>query len=133
MAASAGMDAVVKKSGTAIAGVRVSGVTRDATPIDITGRDASGLVTLLGGGKLSSSQLTFNVEGVEQDRVLEQIALDPSADLLLTDMTLELGSGYTIAGTFFMGNYQAGNDYKEASTFSAQFASSGAWTYTATV
>jgi predicted secreted protein len=129
-----GRNAVMKKGATPIAGVRVSSFTRDATPIDITDRDAAGFPTVLGGaGNHSSATLQFSIEGIEKDGVLEGIALDPDADWLLTDITFVLVTGQTISGNFYFGSYQSGNDHKEASTFSGTMTSSGKWSYAVTV
>ena len=75
------------------------------------------------------SVLGFDVEGVLDDTVLEAIAFSSSASQLLTDLEFELNGGNSITGNFFMTSYKQGMDYKEATTFSASFTSSGAWTY----
>lgn len=129
MAKSAGRNSVLRKDGTAIAGARVSGVTMDAAPIDITDNDSNGLTELMS-GEVSTRQLAFSVEGVEEDQVLRDIAFDPTANLLLTDITFLFDNGDSLAGSFFMSNYAENNPYEEATTFTAQFSSSGAWTWT---
>jgi len=130
MAKSAGRAAVVSKNAVAIGGVRVSNITMDATPIDVTDNDSLGLQELL--PSASSKVLSFDVEGVYKDPVLRDIAMSPGSVLLLTDMTFKfsdaLAAADTISGLFFLTSYKEGNDYKEATTFSASFTSSGTWT-----
>lgn len=130
MAKAAGRKAVVSKNAVAIGGVRVSNVQVDYTPIDVTDNDSLGLQELL--GDYGMGVLTFDVEGVAKDPVLRDIAFDPTISKLLTDMSFKfadaLAADDTITGSFFMLNYKEGNDYKEATTFSASFTSSGAWT-----
>jgi predicted secreted protein len=127
MAKAAGREAVLKKNSTAIGGVRVKNLTRDTTPINVTDDDSDGLQELL--AVAGMSVLGFDVEGVLDDTVLEAIAFSSSASQLLTDLEFELNGGNSITGNFFMTSYKQGMDYKEATTFSASFTSSGAWTY----
>lgn len=129
MAATAGHDALLKIGGTTVAGVRVTGFTRSATPIDITDKTSQGYQELLA-GKASSATLSFTADGVEKDKVLRNIALGPVAGWTVENMTMALANGDEIACAFFMGDYTEGDDYKEASTFSASFTSSGVWTHT---
>jgi predicted secreted protein len=130
MAKAAGRLALLKKNATTIGGVRVTNIMMDATPIDVTDNDSLGLQELL--GVPGSRILSFDVEGVQEDAVLRDIAFTATSSLLLTDMTFTFGSAEigadVISGSFFMTNYKEGNDYKEATTFSASFTSSGAWT-----
>jgi predicted secreted protein len=134
MAKAAGRAAVVSKNSIVLGGVRVSNITMDGTPIDVTDQDSVGLQELLGGTSWSSRLISFDVEGVYKNPTLRDIAFDPTASLILTDMTFKfsdaLAAKDTIGGTFFMSNYKEGNDYKEATSFSASFTSSGAWTFT---
>ena len=129
MAKAAGRLAQVLKNAVVIGGVRVTNIQVDYTPIDVTDNDSVGLQELL--EDYSTGVLTFDVEGVQKDAVLRGIAMDPSTTKLLTDMTFRfadaLSAADIVSGNFFMTSYQEGNDYKEASTFSASFTSSGAW------
>lgn len=129
MPANAGQDAVFKIGATAVAGVRVSGFTREATPIDITDKDSQGYQELLS-GKVSGVSLSMNVEGVEKDNTLRDIALGDKAGWLIADASLEMADGDVLSGAFFLGSYQEGDDYKEATTFTATLTSSGQWTFT---
>nr|WP_170540968.1 phage tail tube protein [Ruegeria arenilitoris] len=129
MSATAGQDAVFKIGGTVVAGVRVSGFTRDATPIDITDKGSQGYQELMS-GKVSSATLSMNVEGVEKDQAIRDIALGPISGWTIADAELALANGDKISGAFFLGSYQEGDDYKEATTFSATLTSAAAWTFT---
>ncbi|TCP43933.1 phage tail tube protein [Rhodovulum marinum] len=129
MTATAGQDATISIGATPVAGVRVSGFTRNATPIDISDKGSAGYQELMA-GKVSSAVLTFNAEGVEKDQVLRDLALGPVSGWTIENLTLDLANGDKISGTFFMGEYTEGDDYKEATTFSATFQSSGQWTLT---
>jgi len=133
MAKAAGRLAIVSKNAVAIAGVRVSNIKMDASPIDVTDKDSSGLTQLLGGTSWSNRALSFDVEGVYTDPTLRDIAMDPALSLTLTDMTFKfadaLAAKDTIGGTFFMTNYEEGNPYDDAVTFKCSFTSSGTWTY----
>lgn len=131
MAKAPGRSAVVSKNAIVLGGVRVSNISVDNTPIDVTDQDSAGLQELL--TVASMRVLSFDVEGIYKNPTLRDIAYDPAATQFLTDMTFKfadaLAAKDTIGGNFFMLNYKEGNDYKEASTFSASFTSSGAWTF----
>lgn len=131
MAKAAGRLAVVSKNAVTLGGVRVMNIQVDNTPIDVTDQDSAGLQTLL--GVASMRVLSFDVEGVYTNPTLRDIAMDPTASQTLSDMTFKFSDGValkdTIGGTFFMASYKEGNDYKEATTFSASFTSSGTWTF----
>ena len=132
MAKAAGRKSLLKKASTTIAGVRVTGITLDSTPIDITDNDSAGLQTLMSDSALQVLGIT--VSGVESDHVLRDIALDPSTSQLLTDLTFTFadspGAKDVISGNFYMTNYKEDNDFKDAVQFSATFTSSGTWTRT---
>lgn len=132
MPANAGQDGVFSLGLTAVAGVRVSGFTREATPIDISDKGSAGYQELLS-GKVSNAVLSMNVEGVEKDNALRDIALGPQAGWYMTEASLQLANGDTLTGEFFLGSYQEGEDYKEAGTFTASLTSSGEWTFTPAV
>jgi len=129
MAKAAGRLATLSKDSTVIGGTRVTNIQVDYTPIDVTDNDSDGLQELL--ALSGMSVMTFDVEGVYKDPVLRDIAMDPTTTQLLTDLTFDFADGgvgsATVSGSFFMLNYKEGNDYKEATTFSASFTSSGAW------
>lgn len=126
MAKVAGRNASLSMGATKIGGVRVTNIQVDYTPIDVTDNDSAGLQELL--SVYSEGVLTFDVEGVYKDDALRTIAMTPATSKLLTDLSFAFADGgETITGDFFMLNYSEGNDYKEATTFSASFTSSEAW------
>jgi predicted secreted protein len=132
MAKAAGRNMLLKKAGTVIGGVRVTGLKMGATPIDVTDKDSAGIVELLSGAE-ESIQLTLTVSGVEKDAVLRGVALSTTAGAkLVTDLTLTFASALAaadiLAGNFFMTEYSEDGDYKDAVMFSATFVSSGTWT-----
>ncbi len=131
MAKTAGRNAVLSKGGTAIGGVRVTTIKVDNTPIDVTDRDSAGIIEVLAAA--AGRQISLSVSGVYEDPVLRDIAFDPTASQLLNDLTFKFADALvakdTIAGNFWMGSYEEGNPHDDASTFSAEFTSSGAWTH----
>ena len=98
MAKAPGRNAKVYKNAILIGGVRVTNISIDSTPIDVTDNDSAGLQELL--PESSMRVLSFDIEGVYKDPVLRDIALDPDASQLLTDMTFKVGDAF-IAKTDF--------------------------------
>lgn len=131
MAKAAGRLAVLSKNAVAIGGVRVTTIKVDNTPIDVTDKDSSGLVELL--SVPSTRQLTISVEGVYKDPTLRDLSMTPATSPMLTDLTFKfadaLAAADTIGGNFFMTSYEEGNPHDDAATFSAEFVSSGTWTF----
>lgn len=131
MAVGAGRNCLIKKAGTTIAGVQVTGISVDNTPIDITDNDSAGLQTLM---DLSAKRaLTLTVAGLEKDGVLHAVAMSTVAtSQKLTDLTFIFGNALAAVDTltcdWFMTNYKEDNDFQQAGKFSANFTSSGAWT-----
>ena len=129
MAKAAGRLAVLKKNNTAIGGIKVTSFKIGNTPIDVTDRDSNGFIELLPAA--SSRQLTLSCSGIHDDAVLRDLALDTAANPLLTDLTFEfadaLAAVNVLAGNFFLASYEESNDDAEATTFSAEFVSSGMW------
>ena len=130
MAKAAGYKTLIKKGATTIAGVRVTGISVDNTPIDVTDNDSTGLQTLLADSAFRA--MTLTVSGVESDHVLRDIALNPATSQLITDLTFVFGNSLAtndvLACDWYMSNYKEDNDYKDAGMFSATFTSSGTWT-----
>jgi len=130
MAKAPGRAASVLKNSVAIAGVRVMTIKIDNASIDVTDKDSLGIVEVL--STAATRQISLSVEGIYKEPVLRDIAFDPTASQLLTDLTFKFADGLTtkdtIAGNFFMTSYEEGNPYEDAVTFSASFTSSGAWT-----
>jgi len=129
MAKAAGRLAVLSKNNVAIGGVRVTTISWSGETIDVTDADSDGVVELL--GELASEQITLSVEGVTKDVVLRAAALAAGTSRKLTDITFKfadaLSAADTISGDFVITSYEEGNPHDDASTFSAEFQSSGAW------
>lgn len=129
MAKAAGRLAVLSKNNVAVGGVRVTTISWSGETIDVTDADSDGVVELL--GELASEQITLSVEGVTKDVVLRAAALDAGTSRKLTDITFKfadaLSAADTISGDFVITSYEEGNPHDDASTFSAEFQSSGAW------
>jgi len=132
MAKAAGRLAVLSKGATPIGGVRVTTLAVANEPIDVTDKDSAGIIELLAAA--STKQITLSVEGVYTDPVLRAIAMAPAGSPLITDLTFKfadaLAAADVVAGNFFMTSYEEGNPHDDASTFSAEFVSSGTWTLT---
>ena len=128
-AVAAGRDMLIKKAGTTIAGIRVTGLSVDNTPIDITTNDSVGIQKLL--AVSAKRALTITVSGVETDGVLYGVAIG-SGSQLLTDLTFTNSAAGTTAdvvtGDFYMSNFKLDGDMAQAVMFSATFSSSGTWT-----
>lgn len=132
MAKAAGRLAVLSKAAVAIAGITSMTIKWGAESIDITDKDSNGITEVL--AAVASQQITLSVEGVYTLPVLRDIAFDPAAPKLLTDLTFKFADAIlakdTIGGNFFFGSYEEGNPHDGAVDFSAEFASSGLWTHT---
>jgi TP901-1 family phage major tail protein len=132
MAKAPGRLAVLNKNAVPIGGVRVTTIKFGAESIDVTDKDSNGIMEVL--AVAATQQITLSVEGVYKEPVLRDIAFDPAASKLLTDVTFKFADGLaakdTITGNFWFGSYEEGNPHDDAVTFSAEFTSSGVWTHT---
>lgn len=121
-------------TGTIIAGVRTRSFTLDASPIDITTDDDSGLRTLLEDAGLRT--LDISVEGLlKDDSMLADII---GGTLFIQEMTITLPFSFVttagkIVGDFRFNNFEVSGEYTDSITFSATLQSSGSFTYTAAV
>jgi predicted secreted protein len=130
MAKSAGRLCVIKKGGTAIAGGRTVGVSWNGAPIDITDQSDSGMQTFLD-NVLSSDTLELTIDGMEEDQVLRDIAMNAvNSAKFLADLTFTYPNGDVISGDFILTSYSETGGYEDAQTFTATFTSDGTWTYT---
>lgn len=127
-AVAAGRDMLIKKATVAIAGIKVTGLSVDNTPIDITSNDSVGIQKLM--AVSAKRAMTINVSGVETDGVLWAIAMGTGSQLL-TDLTfVQPAAGSTadvVTCDWYMSNYKADGDTADAVQFSATFMSSGSW------
>ena len=97
MAKVAGRKQLIKKAGVTIAGVRVTGLSVDSSPIDVTDNDSAGFQQLLADSGLQVLGIT--VSGVESDRVFRDVALDTSVSQLLTDLSFVFASALAAKDT----------------------------------
>jgi predicted secreted protein len=129
MPKAAGRQAVVSRAGTAIASVRVSTISINNEPIDVTDRDSAGIVELL--AVPATRQITLSVEGLVNSAVLRDAAIGTGSPLL-TDVTFTFADALpavdVLTCNFFITNYEETNPHDDASEFSCEFVSSGPWT-----
>ena len=128
-AVAAGRDMLIKKAGTTIAGIQVTSLSIDNTPIDITTNDSIGIQKLM--AVSAKRSMTTTVSGVETDGVLWAIAMGTGSQLL-TDLTFVQPAAGTTADVvtcdWYMSNYKADGDGLAGPVkFSATFMSSGSW------
>lgn len=129
MAKSAGRLCVIKKGATTIAGGRTVGFAVNGSPVDVQDQGDSGFQTLLD-GVITGQSITLSIDGYEEDQVLRDLALGAASGRFLTDISLESPNGDSISGDFFLAAYSETGEYEEGLTFTAEFTSDGAWTYT---
>lgn len=130
MAAQSGRDLLVLKDGTAIAGLRETGVTVNSEPVDITNKGSDGYQTFASFAGVESIEISTS--GVWQDDILRGIMFSGTGtSKLLDDITLRFPDGATISGDFYAGPFESGGNHDGEETYSCPFKSSGAWTYTA--
>jgi predicted secreted protein len=131
MAKAPGRLAVLSKASTALGGVKVVSIKWAGESIDVTDYDSAGIVEVLSAA--AKQQITMDVEGVYKNPTLRDIAFDPAQSKLLTDLTFKfsdaLAAKDTISGNFWFGAYEEGNPVEDATSFSANFTSSGTWTF----
>lgn len=129
MAAGKGRSFVVKKNGTTLLGVKSKTVDTTHTPIEITSDDDSGYTTYMDEAGVSSQ--TISVDFVVKDTILRQQILSGNTTIKLTDVTLEYPNGDTVSGDYVLTKISDTGASDGPLEGSAEFLSSGAWTYTA--
>lgn len=107
---------------------RTKTITINGESIDIT-QDCDGAFRKLLNTPASRS-IDMAVEGVIAQDDWAAIALDPASTNFLEQYALVIPGLGTITGNFFLGNFEIGAEYNDATTFSATVQSSGTWTYT---
>lgn len=132
MAKAPGRLAILSKAGTPVAAFRTLTIKWAGGSIDVTDSDSAGIVEVL--DAVGNQSITLSIEGVYKTPTLRAIAFNPAASKLLTDLTFKfsdaLVSADILAGNFFMSAYEEGNTHDGATSFSAEFTSSGIWTLT---
>lgn len=131
MAATSGRDFTISKADTVIAGLRENGVSLDGSPVDVTDKTDSGFRTY--GDFSGVKSFEISASGVLDDDVIQDIAFDPDASLLLTDITIEYPDGASLSGDVFLSSVEFTGAHDGENTYSLTIGSSGKWTYTPAV
>jgi TP901-1 family phage major tail protein len=131
MAKGAGRTFLIKKAGTAIAGVRSLSMKVGREWIDVTDND-SGIFTELLAGTEASASITLQVTGLSSETVLKAIGMSITAGAaFLTDVTItdptEAAGADVLSGSFAVTDYEISGEYQGAIEFSCTLTSSGAW------
>lgn len=129
MAASSGREFTISKNSTVIAGLREKGVSLDGSPVDRTSHDDGGFRTYA--SFAGAKSFDISASGVLTDDIIQDIAFDPDASLLLDDVTIEFADGATISGDVYLSSVEFSGAHDGENTYSLTIGSSGKWTYTA--
>ena len=133
MAEQLGRDLVLVKGsssgtgGTAIAGVRVKGLTVNNEIVDISSDDSNGWRESITEPGQKSVEIT--VSGVTDDRVMLAAAF--SASDVSDEYMLTWSDGADVYGNFCIASYSESGEYNNAVTFEATLQSAGSITYQA--
>lgn len=109
----------------ALAGVREKSVALNGEPIDVTNDDSDGWRELL--EEPGENQVNISVSGITKDAALKTAWFSGERT---NTLTLTYPDGGIITGSFFLATYTDTGPYNDATTFEAEFQSSGAPTYT---
>lgn len=129
MAATSGRDFTISKNSSVLAGLRENGVSLDGSPVEVTDKTDSGFRTY--GDFSGVRSFEISASGVLDDDIIQDIAFDPDASLLLTDITIEYPDGASISGDVFLSSVEFTGAHDGENTYSLTIGSSGKWTYTA--
>jgi predicted secreted protein len=120
----------ILKGGTPIIAVRNKTFSWNGEPIDVTNDDDDGFRTLLSDAQ-GQEQIDVSGDGISDSPIIRNIALDPAASKMLTDITLKwIDTLEEIAGNFKLVSFEESGTYNDALTFTFSLQSSGLWTYT---
>lgn len=129
MAVQPGIALIVKKGGTAIAGIRTNKISFSLTPIDITSADDAGFRKLLNAH--TGQQFTITGSGIEKGGVLATLWAAPGTTKYLTDVTFtiptETSSGDVFTGDVVMTQFDITGAHDGAVEFDYTFESAGTW------
>lgn len=131
MARQNGRDLRMKKGTTVIAVANTKTMTINTNPVDVTGDDDEGFVTML--ARPGTRQMTMDISGFTTDTVLRDAAMGfEAAGTILDAYTVEWlaadGTGdvvYAITGNFVLSNYSETGASDGGLEFSASLQSSG--------
>ena len=129
MAVSAGINLVVKKAGTAIAGIRTNKISFSLTPIDITSADDAGFRKILTAH--TGQQFSISGSGIEKGGVLATLWATPATSKYLTDVTFtiptETSTTDVFTGDVIMTSFTITGAHDGAVEFDYTFESAGSW------
>lgn len=129
MAVQAGILLLIKKAGTAIAGLRTGKVSFGLDTIDISSADDAGVRKLLNAH--TNQRFTITASGVEKGGVLATLWAAPGTTKYLTDITFtiptESGSGDVFTADVVLTAFDITGEYNGAVMFDATFESAGTW------
>lgn len=119
---------LIKKNDVSILCLRAKTISWAAETIDLTTDDEDGFRKLA--NVPAGQSITISGEGVADETVLRNIAFVPGTSKLLTDITAESEDGYTLAGDFFLTQYEMTGSHDGEATYSTTLESSEEWTFT---
>ena len=129
MAVQPGINLLLKKAGTAIAGLRSTSIKFGLTTIDITSADDAGFRKLMNAH--TGQQFTITASGIEKGGVLMSAWASPATTKYLTDVTFtiptEASAGDVFTGDVVMTEFELSGEHDGAVEFSVTFESAGTW------
>ena len=112
-----------------IATARTDTITVNNTPIDITSKDETGIVTLL--DDIGTKQVSLSVSGVASDSTIGDLAFAAAAGVALHDFEIAVAALKTYTAAFFISDFEyTGDEGDSAVMFTCSLTSSGVVTAT---
>lgn len=111
--------------GDNIPGVREKGIAMNGEPVDVTSDEDSGWRTLLEAS--GQNEVNISISGVTKDN---RLRTDWMNGRRIQPLTIIYEDGGSLTGDFRLNTFEDNGSYNEAMVFSAEFASTGAVTYT---
>lgn len=131
MARQNGRDLRIKRGATVVAVVNTKTININNNPVDVTGDDDDGFVTLL--ERPGTKQITCDVSGFTDDSTIRDVAVTGTG--LLAEHTIEWLSSdglgtvvYAVTGDFYLATFSETGASDGGLEFSASLQSSGEWT-----
>lgn len=130
MAAAAGILLLIKKGGTAIAGLRTAKISFALDGIDISSADDAGIRKFL--STHTNQHFSITASGVEKGGVLATLWTATGTTKYLTDVTFtiptEASSGDVFTGDVLVTSFDITGEYNGAVMFDCTMESAGSWT-----
>lgn len=131
MARQNGRDLRIKRGATVVAVVNTKTINISNNPVDVTGDDDDGFVTLL--DRAGTKQMTADVSGFTDDSTIRDVAVTGTG--LLAEHTIEWLSAdglgtvvYAVVGDFYLATFSETGASDGGLEFSASLQSGGEWT-----